>query len=1003
MFSNCTNLISLIISNFFSSNNKYRIYLDNMFSGCSSLNSLNLSHFKTSKVDSMTNMFYNCYSMTSLDITNFDTSNVEKMDFMFSGCKKLTSLDLSNFDTQKVKNMSNLFSNCESLETINLSGYNTTSVTNMDSMFAGCKNLLYLDLSNFTISNSVQCSKMFENCKSLIYLNIFQSYINDINDIDFQEVFYNISDEFKYCTNINNSKIIEVLNGTNMIFYCYDTCFQEDRKIITEKKICVEKCEDDEEYNYDYNNICYKSCPNGTYSNNHICEKCYDKCIECQGNGDNINNNCLECIPGLILLNDFNKSNCYEKCDYYYYFDNNGTYHCTEELACPQDYQKLILDENKCVQEYIITTNIIEITDSKEINIVTTYNEKKEQVIEVIEKKDEEILSFKNDVMNNAAILENVTKGQDFVKGDDELILQVTTTENQKSNSNKNISSINLKDCEDKLKFIYGIDPKLPLIIIKIDYYSKDTLIPMVGYEIYHPTNKSKLDLNYCKDILIQLNIPVDIDENDLFKYDPNSEYYTDDCFSYTTDDGTDIILSDRKKEFGEKNMSLCENNCDYTGYNIEDKKSSCDCKVKNKIDLVSEIVNNTQKLSNSFSSEESSSGTSNIITMKCTKTLFTKDGLVKNVSSYVLSVSMIYFLLSILLFIKCGYPLLLRDINDIISSKRERNEQDINQNNVEYINNTEIYYQAPPKKYKYKKDNNLNAIKNNKSNSTAKIDTLNYPKSLIPIKKIIKSKKRNNNKNNKKFNIKNKNKNNKMKRKIPDIINIKPIEFNNFELNSFDYGNALNYDKRTCCEYYIALIRIKHPLFFGFCPIKDYNTMIIKLCIFLLSFDIYYVINFAFFNEKVIHALYKNGGNFDIFYFFPQIVISFAVANSITIIIKLIFLSERNIIELRNQISYSSAVEMSCKVKRSIIRKYIMFYILGIIFLFFFWMLLSSFGAVYQNSQLILFENVLISFGISFIYPFFYNFIPCIFRFCSLSSKNMECIYKTSQFLQVL
>ena len=77
--------------------------------------------------------------------------------------------------------------------------------------------------------------------------------------------------------------------------------------------------------------------------------------------------------------------------------------------------------------------------------------------------------------------------------------------------------------------------------------------------------------------------------------------------------------------------MSLCENNCNYNGYSTEDKQSICDCKVKNKIDLISEIVNNTQILSNSFSSEDSSSGTSNIITMKCTKTLFTKDGLLYN------------------------------------------------------------------------------------------------------------------------------------------------------------------------------------------------------------------------------------------------------------------------------------------------------------------------------------------------------------------------------------
>ena len=180
------------------------------------------------------------------------------------------------------------------------------------------------------------------------------------------------------------------------------------------------------------------------------------------------------------------------------------------------------------------------------------------------------------------------------------------------------------------------------------------------------------------------------------------------------------------------------------------------------------------------------------------------------------------------------------------------------------------------------------------------------------------------------------------IKNKIKDSIenktpnNITFIDYNNFELNSLDYLNAINYDKRTCFQYYIALIRIKHPLLFAFCPIKDYNTMIIKLCIFLLSFDIYYVVNFFFFTEKVIHKIYEDGGKFDIIYFLPQIAFSFAIANIITIIIKLIFLTERNIIQVRNQPSYSAAIEISSKVKKNIIIKHILFYIFGIIFLIF-------------------------------------------------------------------
>ena len=35
-------------------------------------------------------------------------------------------------------------------------------------------------------------------------------------------------------------------------------------------------------------------------------------------------------------------------------------------------------------------------------------------------------------------------------------------------------------------------------------------------------------------------------------------------CYSYKTEDNTDIILKDRRNEFIDNNMSLCENNCEY-------------------------------------------------------------------------------------------------------------------------------------------------------------------------------------------------------------------------------------------------------------------------------------------------------------------------------------------------------------------------------------------------------------------------------------------------------
>ena len=89
--------------------------------------------------------------------------------------------------------------------------------------------------------------------------------------------------------------------------------------------------------------------------------------------------------------------------------------------------------------------------------------------------------------------------------------------------------------------------------------------------------------------------------------------------------------------------------------------------------------------------------------------------------------------------------------------------------------------------------------------------------------------------------------------------------KYNNYQLNMLSYKNALLSDKRTCFESYLSLLNSKIPILFGFCPKNDYNSLIIKLCIFWLSFAIYYAINFTFFNEKIIHKIFEDGGKYDI------------------------------------------------------------------------------------------------------------------------------------------
>ena len=302
----------------------------------------------------------------------------------------------------------------------------------------------------------------------------------------------------------------------------------------------------------------------------------------------------------------------------------------------------------------------------------------------------------------------------------------------------------------------------------------------------------------------------------------------------------------------------------------------------------------------------------------------------------------------------------------------------------------------SPPKKINFQYVNNLNIGKN----GNIKLITPN-----IKSNKLNNKRRKNKNKGKKNKNetyIKN-SITKKSKNKLFNNNNKIKLSFNNYELNTFNYKNALLYDKRTCFEYYFILLRTKILILFSICPMKDYNSMIIKFCILELSFSIYYTINFVFFNDEMIHIIYKLGGKYDFIYFIPTIFISFVVSYAISLIIKLIFLSERNIAKIRAQPTLIRANDVFLQVKKCLVIKYIIFFISGIIFLVFFWMLLSSFGAVYQNTQIFIFENTLISFGISLIYPIFFNIFPCFLRICALNSKNSECLYNLSKFLQIL
>ena len=231
----------------------------------------------------------------------------------------------------------------------------------------------------------------------------------------------------------------------------------------------------------------------------------------------------------------------------------------------------------------------------------------------------------------------------------------------------------------------------------------------------------------------------------------------------------------------------------------------------------------------------------------------------------------------------------------------------------------------------------------------------------------------------------------------------IKIIKLNDYEINVLDYKQAIKIDKRSYPNYYFSLLRRKELLIFTFYTSNDYNSKIIKICLFLFSFSSYYTVNALFFNDITMHKIYEDQGSYNFIYQIPQILYSSLICSVINIIVTALSLSEKNILSIKKETV--NIEEKICKVLKFLKIKFTFFFLLIFLFLSFFWYYISCFGAVYKNTQIHLIKDTLISFSLSLFYPIFLCLIPGIFRIPALRApkQNKEFMYKFSKIIQLL
>ena len=219
------------------------------------------------------------------------------------------------------------------------------------------------------------------------------------------------------------------------------------------------------------------------------------------------------------------------------------------------------------------------------------------------------------------------------------------------------------------------------------------------------------------------------------------------------------------------------------------------------------------------------------------------------------------------------------------------------------------------------------------------------------------------------------------------------------------EYKEAIKSDKRTYFQYYISLLKMKNLLLFSFWPVKDYNSLIIKIFLFFFFFSIHLTINALFFNDSTMHKIYQDKCSYNFIYQIPHILYSSIISGVINALIRYLSLSQNNIIRLKQEKEKEKLVEKKINLLNFLKIKFIIFFIITFIILMFCWYYITCFCGVYLNTQIQLLKDSIFSFIFSLIYPFITCLIPGIFRISALRDEKGSSgfIYKLSSLIMLV
>ena len=539
-------------------------------------------------------------------------------------------------------------------------------------------------------------------------------------------------------------------------------------------------------------------------------------------------------------------------------------------------------------------------------------------------------------------------------------------------------SALNISECSKILKKKYGLSDEEDLMVIKGDLLKEynEFLGTSTEYQLFSTSLGAFLPLNDCQEkgttvsivnpfsqtsILTAFQSKIKpVVDNSYNPFDANSPFYNDICTPFTNENGNDVLLDARRKDYFNEKINLCDKGCIFEGYNTKSNMYSCRCNIKatpgEELDEYKGELT-TNEIPEDF--KDLISRRSNIEVFKCASQVFSSSGQKKNFGSYILLAGLASFI-GVIVFHFVKEKTKMIDLYDNLIENKIAN---------------------PPKPVSTKEDKKS---KGDKKDKHEKKDEKHHKTD----KKDTKVKVRNdNNVAPSKYPL------SKPKNIHQDLI------LKDDQLNFAPYQKALERDKRTFIRYYWSLLKMKQLCIFTFYTSEDYILRSTKIVLFILFISFYLAFTALFFNDNIMRAIYIYKGNTDAAVHIPNIILSSLCCLIMSLIVRFVSLNERDITKII-QSPRDERVQLTKKLSKiSKIKLFVLYAVSGFLICLC-WYYVAAFCAVFKNSQGNYFINALVAFIVCNLWPCVTSLIPAFLRKKALDNGASETLYKISQII---